>query len=331
MKVFCRRGIYVLGLVFAGCCLGGAMLAQRPAETPSQTPASHTPMFQAETHLVTLTFSARDLEGHFVDRLGRDDFSVFEDGVAQKVSLFSREMELPLTLGLVVDASPSQEKFLQQHLRDIQSFLGSILRPQDQAFAVCFGDHLRLVSDLSSDPAAITDGLAKFDKGSRAFPELAPDESRDGGSAVYDAVVASIQEKLANSPRDRRALILFTDGEENSSAHDEIDAIATAQGADTLLYAVRYTEIKHHKLSASNRHGTTALRHITEQTGGRDFDALHADLSQTFKQIEEELRMVYSIGYYSTNQAHDNTFRKIVVTPHADGITIRAKYGYYAK
>lgn len=280
---------------------------------------------------MTLTFSARDGNGRLVDSLGRDDLSVYEDGAEQKISLFSRESELPLTLGLVVDASPSQEKFLQQHLRDIHIFLSSILRPQDRAFAVCFGDHLRLVGDLSSDPAQIADGLAKFQKGGRDFPELEPDDTRSGGSAVYDAVFGSVAEKLARDPGHRKALILFTDGEENSSAHDEIDTIAAAQEADTLIYAVRYTQIKHNKLSAENRQGIAALRHMAEQTGGRDFDALHTDLAQTFKEIGDELRSVYSVGYYSTNKTPDNSFRKIVVEANTPGVTIRAKSGYYAR
>jgi VWFA-related protein len=309
---------HLIGALFLGLCMPGIVLAQATT-------------FHAETHLVTLTFSARDTDGHFVDSLSRDDFSVYEDGVEQKVSLFSRESELPLTLGLVVDASQSQEKFLQQHLRDIQIFLGSILRPQDQAFAVCFGDRLRLVSDLSSNPAVIADGLSKFDKNSHSFPELEPDETRSGGSAVYDAVFGSVTEKLARNPGHRKALILFTDGEENSSAHDEIDTIAAAQEADTLIYAVRYTQMKHNKLSADNRHGIAALHHMAEQTGGRDFDALHTDLPQTFKEIGDELRSVYSIGYYSTNKTPDNTFRKIVVESQTAGVTIRAKSGYYAR
>jgi Ca-activated chloride channel family protein len=309
---------WVSGALLAALCLTGA--------------GAQVATFHAETHLVTLTFSARDGDGHIVNQLGQDDFTVYEDGVEQKVSLFSRESELPLTLGLVVDASPSQEKFLQQHLKDIHVFLTSILRPQDQAFAVCFGDRLRLVSDLSSDPAQIADGFAKFQKGSRDFPELAPDDTRSGGSAVYDAVYGSIAERLAKNAGHRKALILFTDGEENSSAHDEIDAIAAAQGADVLIYAVRYTQInKKHQLTADNRHGMTALHHMAEQTGGSDFDALHTDLAQTFKQIGDELRSVYSIGYYSTNKAPDNTFRKIVVEAHTPGVTIRAKSGYYAK
>jgi Ca-activated chloride channel family protein len=298
---------------------------------PGVVQAQETPTFHAETHLVTLTFSARDGQGHFVDRLSGDDFSVYEDGIEQKVSIFSRESELPLTIGLLIDASESQEKFLQQHLRDIQIFLSSILRPQDRAFAVCFGDHLRLVSDLTSNPAAITDGLARYDKKARDLPELEPNDTRSGGSAVYDAIYASVSEKLAVTSARRKALILFSDGEENSSAHDEIDTIAAAQSADTLVYAVRYTQIKHNKLSADNRHGIAGLRHITEQTGGRDFDALHIDLTQAFKEIGDELRSVYSIGYYSTNKMHDNTFRKIVIEPHSEGITIRAKSGYYAR
>ena len=308
----------MLGSFFAALCVTCA--------------AAQVPTFHAETHLVTLTFSARDGAGQFVDQLGKDDFTVYEDGAEQKVSLFSRESELPLTLGLVVDVSSSQDKFLQQHLKDIHIFLSSILRPQDQAFAICFGDHLRLVSDLSSDPAHIADGLEKFQKGSRDFSELAPDDTRSGGSAVYDAVYGSVTERLASSSGRRKALILFTDGEENSSAHDEVDAIAAAQGADALIFAVRYRQLnKKHGLTADNRHGMTALHHMAEQTGGSDFDALHTDLTQTFKQIGDELRSVYSIGYYSTNKTPDNTFRKIVVEAHTPGVTIRAKSGYYAK
>jgi len=309
----------VAGALFVGLIAPGVGIAQE------------TPVFHAETHLVTLTFSARDGGGHFVDKLSSDDFSVLEDGIPQKVSLFSRESELPLTIGLIIDASPSQEKFLQQHLRDIHTFLTNVLRPQDQAFALCFGDHLRLVSDLTSNPAAITDGLARFDKNVRDFPELEPDDTRSGGSAVYDAIFASVTEKLAKIPAHRKALILFTDGEENSSAHDEIDVIAAAQDADTLIYAIRYTQIKHGKPTADNRHGIAGLRHITEQTGGRDFDALHMDLPEAFRQIGDELRSVYSIGYYSTNKANDNTFRKVIIEPHAEGVTIRAKAGYYAR
>lgn len=289
------------------------------------------PTIKVETHLVGLTFSVRNPQGLLVTGLDRDDFSVYEDGAPQRISLFSRESNLPLTLGLLVDSSESQDKFLKQHLRDIQTFLTNTLQPQDQVFAICFGNHLRLVSDLSSNPASAIDGLERFAKDSRKFPELDPDETREGGSAVYDAVFASANGKMSNVPGRRKALILFTDGEENASAHDEIDAIAAAQAADTLIYAIRYTELKHNRLTADNRHGIAALHHIALQTGGTDFDALHTDLAQVFTQIGNELRSLYSIGYYSTNKRRDNTFRKVVVETTTAGLTVRAKSGYYAR
>jgi Ca-activated chloride channel family protein len=292
---------------------------------------TQTTTFHAETRLVTLTFSARDADGRAVGNLSAGDFSVLEDGVEQKITLFSRQSELPLTLGLLVDASESQDKFLKEHLRDIRLFLANVLRPQDQAFAVCFGNHLRLVSDFSSDAAQITDQLAKFHKGDRDFPELEPDDSREGGSAVYDSIFASVSEKLGSTGARRKALILFSDGEENASAHDEIDTVAAAQSADTLVYAIRYTKVEHHKLTADNRHGIAGLKHITEQTGGRDFDALHMDLAEAFRQIGDELRTMYFVGYYATNKAQDHSFRKIVIEPHTDGITVRSKTGYYAQ
>jgi Ca-activated chloride channel homolog len=289
------------------------------------------PTIKMETHLVGLTFSVRNPQGLLVTALGREDFSVFEDGAPQKISLFSRESNLPLTLGLLVDASESQDKFLRQHLNDIQTFLARTLQPQDQVFVICFGNHLRLVSDLSSDPTSVVDGLEQYAKDTRKFPELDTDNSREGGSAVYDAIFASASDKLGKLSGRRKALILFTDGEENASAHDEIDAISAAQGADTLVYAIRYTQVKHNKLTADNRHGIAALHHIAMQTGGTDFGALHSDLSEVFAQIGNELRSLYSIGYYSTNKLRDNTFRKVVIETSTPGLTVRAKAGYFAR
>lgn len=289
------------------------------------------PTIKVETHLVTLTFTVRDSRNRLITNLNRDGFSIYEDGVPQKISLFSRESDLPLTLGLVIDASESQDKFLKQHLHDVQSFLASVLRPQDQVFAICFGNHLRLVSDFTSDPAAVIDGIQRFDKNSSRFSELDPNSTREGGSAVYDAIVASATEKMGTQPGRRKALILFTDGEENASAHDEIETIAAAQGTDTLVYAIRYSLIKHNRLSADNHHGIAGLRHISAQTGGTDFDALHTNLDQVFAQIGDELRSLYSIGYYSTNKLRDDTFRKVVVETAAPGLTVRAKSGYYAR
>jgi Ca-activated chloride channel homolog len=273
----------------------------------------------------------RDAQGNLVSGLSPDDFTVYEDGVAQKVSFFSRESNIPLSLGLVLDASPSQDKFIHQHLKDVQKFLASVLQSQDRVFALCFGDHLRIASDFSSDPGAVIAGIERYNKDVSSAPEIEADDSRSGGTALYDAVDAGVTNKLAGGEARRKALILFTDGEENSSAHDEIDAITAAQDNDVLLYAIRYTKTEHGKQSADNRHGMAALHHMAEQTGGEDFDALHTDLAEDFAAIGAELRSLYSIGYYSTNKRHDNTFRKVVIETKTPGLVVRAKSGYYAK
>lgn len=293
--------------------------------------ATQVPEFHAETHLVTLTLTVRDAQRNLVSDLSQDNFTVYEDGVPQKISFFSRESNIPLALGLIIDASPSQDKYIHQHLHDVQMFLSTTLEPQDRVFALCFGDHLRIAPDFTSSPAAVIDAIERYNKNPSAFPEISSDDTRDGGSAVYDAVYAGVTEKLAAGAARRKALILFTDGEENSSAHDEIDAISAAQNDDVLLYAIRYAAIRHGKLSASDRQGIAALHHMAEQTGGADFDALHTDLSQDFAQIDAELRSLYSIGYYSTNKRHDDTFRKVVIETRTPGLTVRAKSGYYAK
>jgi len=97
-----------------------------------------------------------------------------------------------------------------------------------------------------------------------------------------------------------------------------------------LVYAVRYTQIHHDKLTASNHQGIAVLKNVAAQTGGADFDGLNTDLSQDFRQIADELRSQYSIGYYSSNKANDGSFRKVVIEPTPAGLTIRARSGYYA-
>jgi len=287
-------------------------------------------VFHSEVHLVTLTFSVHDASGKLVSGLHQEAFQVFEDGVRQKIVSLASEAELPLSIGLLVDASDSQSKFLKRHTKDVELFLQQILRPQDQVFSIGFGDHIRLVADLTSSPAQVIDGLTAYDKGKGDFPELAPDPTRSGGTALFDAVYSSVQEKLSNASARRRVLILFTDGEENSSAHDEVEAIAAAQGADVLVYAVRYTQVHHGKLTAGNHQGMANLKHLTAQTGGADFDGLNTDLPQDFRQIADELRSQYSVSYYSTNKVNDGSFRKVVIEPTQPGLTIRARSGYYA-
>ncbi len=134
------------------------------------------------------------------------------------------------------------------------------------------------------------DGIRSFDKGNMDFPEIGPKEERDLGTALYDAVFYGITEKLASIPQRRKVLVVFSDGEEHSIEHDLIDAISVAQNADVLVYAIRYTELKHGKMDARDRYGVRALDHLTSQTGGKTFECHATNLKQAFAEIAGDLR-----------------------------------------
>jgi Ca-activated chloride channel family protein len=298
-------------------------------------PAQAQPVFHSETHLIDSTVTVHDANGDLVQDLKQSDLSVIEDGTPQTIQFFSRAEDLPLSIGLILDASGSQEKFLKEHEHDLADFLKQTLTPQDQAFAVCFGNHLRLVSDWRSgskdDQQAIRDALHRYDKGQRDQPEIGPKEDRELGTALNDAVYYGIVEKMQGVERRRKVLIVFSDGEENSSEHDLIDTIEAAQDANTLVYAIRYTELTHGQMDARDRYGMRELDHLTGQTGGKSYDSHTMRVSAAFAEIAGELRSLYSVAYQSSNPVEDGNFRKVVIKPNRSGIVVRSRAGYYAK
>jgi Ca-activated chloride channel family protein len=311
----------LLGIVALGW-LGEALVCQAQE--------AQLPLFKSETHLINLTFTVRKPDGTLVNSLNKDSFAISEDGVEQKIAFFGKESELPLSLGLLVDVSDSQSKFIKRHHKDIEKFLKTVVRPQDEVFAMCFGNHLRIVSDKTASSDDVMRGLELFDKGERNFPELAAEEDRDGGTALYDAVYYSVRQKLAQTPGRRRALILFTDGEENSSSHDLLEAIDAARESDTLIFAIRYTDEAAGK-TAHAQQGKAALVHLAAETGGSDYDALHGNVEQAFQEIAAELKSLYSVAYHSTHNKRDGNFHRVVVTTSEPDDSVRARTGYYAR
>ncbi len=303
------------------------MLAAAVLLTPS---FAQTPTFRSDVNLVTITFTARNGDGKLVGDLSAADIEVLEDAVPQKISFFARTSDLPLAIGLIVDVSDSQHKFYRRHRDDVEKFLKQVLGPRDQAFLLCFENHLRLVSDLTNSVSQIMDGFERFDHGNRHFPEIGPREDRELGTAFYDSIYYSVTEKLAKVGQARRALIMFSDGEDNSSAHHMIDAIEAAQAADVLIYCVRYTDAKPNHLNARNKYGISVMRRLARDTGAVEFDATGGDIDQAFRDIGVELRSLYEVAYHSSAQ-RDGTFRKVVISTNRPGLTTRAKAGYFAE
>lgn len=291
------------------------------------------PTYRASTNLVNVAFSVRDASGAPVGNVTQEDLEVFEDGIPQKIAFFSRSLDVPLTLGLVVDISESQHHFYKQHKQDLEVFLKTVLGPRDRAFLVCFGDHLRLVSDLSQSGSELLDRFEQFDHSNlrkAKYQELGPLEDRDGGTAFYDAIFYSVTEKLSKETG-RRALLIFSDGEDNSSAYDELSTIEAAQNADVTLYTIRYTHSSHGGLSAHNKYGIRVMNRMAEETGGGKFDAKRMNPHEYLREIADDLRTSYDLAYYPARPLKEEAFRKLTIRPRRSGLSIRCKTGYFPR
>jgi len=297
---------------------------------------------RVDVHLINVGFSVLDADGKFVNDLNQDDFDVMEDNVPQKISFFGRASEIPLHLGLVADFSGSQSNSIKPHHKDLATFLKAVVTPRDDAFLVCFANRVRLAQSFTSDAHEIVDSLELFEKlhngkahveGER-FPDVGEREIRPTttDTAFFDAVYNSIQIKLSAVDRGRRALVIFSDGDDNSSARDEYEAIEIAQRSDTVLFCVRYTETRRDgRLSARNKNGITVLDRMARESGGAAFDAQEKGLAVHFRAIGDQLRASYELAYHTTNPVSDGSFHKISIRARRAGLTVRAKSGYIAR
>jgi Ca-activated chloride channel family protein len=286
---------------------------------------------RAHVNLVSVSFIARDARGALVDQLKQEDVEVLEDSIPQKISVFAKSTDVPLTLGLIVDASGSQEHFSKKHEKDLEIFLKRVLGPKDRVFLLCFGNHLRLVSDFTQSGPAVIEHMKEYEKSTSRFPEIGPKEDRDLGTAFYDSIYYSVEEKLGKEAG-RRALLVFSDGEDNSSSNDMMTTIEAAQAENVVVYTIRYTDPgKHGELTARNKYGIKVMDRIAKDTGGAHIDAKVMDPKEYFQQIADELRTSYTLVYYPSNPMKDDVFRRIIVRPTRDGIKIRTKSGYFAR
>ncbi|MCX6587668.1 MAG: VWA domain-containing protein [Acidobacteria bacterium] len=195
---------------------------------------------RVEVNLVNLPFSVRDAQGRLVKGLTKDDFEVFEDGTRQTISHFSQAADTPLALGLVADASGSQEEFLKEHRQHLRDFLKVTLQARDQAFLLCFGNNLRLVSPFTNQSDQLEERLRAYQKSKtgRDFPRVGPAEKSDLGTAFYDAIFHATEDLLAKAETGRRALLVFSDGEDNSSAHHLLEAIECSKPSSARSHRV---------------------------------------------------------------------------------------------
>jgi Ca-activated chloride channel family protein len=284
------------------------------------------PTFSVDVQLVSMGFLVRDQAGKLVPALDKDAFEVFENKQKQEIRNFSREEKMPLTLGLIVDRSGSQDQFEQENVYAAVTFFRSILRAQDQAFVVSFGNRIRLTHDLSSELNSLERGLKYMKKEYDRAPRLGPAVNRNGGSAVLDAAYWSAREKL-KGVSGRKALIMIGDGKENASETSLVDLIDLLQNEDILFYGLDNGGAT----TEENRRLRNRMPAIADESGGRVFDTNKVPMRKAFEEIEQELRTLYTLGYATTNPARDGRYRKVEIRAKEPGVTVRAKPGYYAR
>jgi Ca-activated chloride channel family protein len=292
----------------------------------NQPPVADTPKFSVDVNLVTAAFTVRDSAGALIPLLTRADFNVFEEGDPQEIRLFSREEELPLTLGLILDRSPSESHFEQENIHAAITFFRRVLRPQDRAMIVAFGDRIKLICDLTADRDRLEASLKKMRKIYSEVPRVGPAIERSGGSAVVDSVYWPVVEKLKGIAG-RKALIMIGDGKENSSDKTMTDAIDALQTEDTIFYGLDNGGAN----TAENRRLRNLMPPMAEESGGRVFDLKTVKLAEAFTEIEQELRTLYTIGYVTSHPQRDGRFRKIEIRPKEARYLVRARTGYFAR
>ena len=280
------------------------------------------------TRVVSVSAVVLDSRGLPLRDLPKEDFALKQDGKPQEIRYFSEDSDLPLTLSLLVDTSGSEKAYLQEEVLDSEVFFKAMMRrPTDRSALYQFDVEARKVQGLTPSVQTLINSLNFL-----TIPRGATMDATRGGTKLYDAVVAAA---LASEGRDRgrRALVLLTDGEDVGSRATLDQAIAAAQRADVVVYAVLIgaPEPSRSHASAPMSRGSDVLRNISSATGGRLFTlANEMNLKDAFELIEEDLRLQYQIGY-TPPESKAGSYHKIELKVQgAPGkVTIQARRGFY--
>lgn len=329
MRIVNRRNVF--STLCGGALAAGSALAQKPKTQPE--PQDDLPTIKVDVDLVNLMFTVRNKSNGLISTLGKDDLTVYEDGKAQTTKYFSRETDLPLTLGLLVDVSGSQETLIPQEKHAAGQFFDQVLRPKDMAFLISFGADAELLQDSTSSAKLLKRGLEGLRLSAAVggvHPGPVPTQGRQKGTILYDAVYLAANEKLKNEVG-RKAIVLITDGMDYGSSYKLKDAIEMAHKADTIIYSIYYVDQRAYYGRGFGGASDGDLRKMSEETGGRLFHVGRNNaLPDIFKQIQEEMRSQYALGYSPTNDKRDGSFRKLEIRPNDKTLKVQARKGYYA-
>ncbi|MGB2621141.1 MAG: VWA domain-containing protein [Candidatus Acidiferrum sp.] len=289
-------------------------------------------------NLVDVLFTVLNRRNKLVPDLQKQDFEVFDEKLPQQIRYFSKQTDLPLRIGMLVDTSNSIRDRIKFEQDASINFLYSVLRRgRDQAFVMTFDDEPEIIQPFTNDTGLLRDQILQTRAG--------------GGTAVYDAIYDACQNELSHPPRPpgdqpdvvRRVMILISDGDDNLSNHTRSEAIEMAQRTSVVIYTIststewiQLSQTDPDKLADRKNHlteGDKILQDLADETGGRAFFPYHVDdLDESFQDIGDELRNQYSIAYIPTNYVLDGRYHRIrIEVPDHKGYEVRARRGYFAR
>ena len=323
-----------------------------PSPTPPATPASkeETPqdsddVVRVETNLTSIFFTAADSSKRFINNLTKEDVRILEDGQPQEIFTFQKNLELPLSIAILIDTSRSEERTLPDEKAAARAFVEAVMRPdRDEAAIVSFTGEVTLEQGFTGNLDRLRRAIDRVEfvppsgyiGGGVVVGGTPPisdtNQMLAGSTAIWDAVWASSNDLLSvSADNTRRTIILLTDGENTSGQMKIHEAIERAQKADALVYAIGIGD------SYQGGVDEGSLRKVTEQTGGRAyFPHNERELRSAFAQIQRDLREQYLVAYSPSNKARDGSYRRIqieVVNPELRPQKLKLNYrpGYFAK
>jgi VWFA-related protein len=319
------------------------------APSPDAPPVSNAPdappedqsvaTFKIEVNLVDLFFTVKDKNGNLVPHLTQNDCSVAEDKVPQTVKHFVAETNQPLTLGILLDTSGSQQNVLPLEQQAGSRFLNQVLRAKDEAFLISFDVNIDLLQDYTSSPRELARAMDKAEintaggNGAGGVPGLGggpvPVHGTPKGTLLYDSVYMAANQKM-NQESGRKAMIILTDGDDQGSQHKIGDAIAAAEKNNIIVYVILIADTGFY--GDFGYFGYSAAKRLSEETGGRLINVGNNGnkLEAAFQQIQEELRTQYIASYTPTNAKQDGTFRRVAVECKGDDMKVHVRKGYFA-
>jgi VWFA-related protein len=292
---------------------------------PALARGDQEPTFSTGVKVVNILATVTTRKGEIVRDLSQEEFQVSENGRPQKIEYFSRDTDLPLTLGLLIDTSMSQRRLMEAERAASFRFIDRVLREdKDQVFLMQFDLSSFVRQPLTSSRKDLEAALTRVDT-----PTM--NELRMGvgdGTSLYDTVIKA-SNQIMKQRQDRKALILLTDGVDNSSDATLTDAVEAAQRTDTLIYSILFADPQAYAFGGVSGRGV--LQRLSKDTGGAFFEVSgRMSIDEIFAAIEDELRSQYSLGFVSDQPVRSAEFRKLQISTKRKGLVVRARDRYWA-